>query len=183
MVNKTDKTINMTYRQIGLRDWPNKRVKKGGFQMIEVKKILFPIDFFENSPKILPYVKFMAEKMGAKIELIHVVRGAGDYAGFELGIAWYSSLKEDLIGGAEKAMSRFVDEYMSDIKDVKTIVEVGDIAEKIIDYANKNGIDMIIMGTHGRKGLEQIMFGSVATGVVRDATCPVITINPYKVNL
>ncbi|NIA08854.1 MAG: universal stress protein [Nitrospiraceae bacterium] len=151
--------------------------------MVEVKKILFPVDFFENSSKILPYVEFMAEKLGAKIELIHVVRGPGEYTGFELGVAWYSSLKKDVIGGAEKAMSRFVNEHMSDIEDVKTTVEVGDAVENILDYANKNKIDMIIMGTHGRKGLEQIMFGSVARGVVKGASCPVLTVNPYKVNL
>ncbi len=149
--------------------------------MVEVKKILFPVDFFENSDKILPYVKLMAEKLGAKIELLHVVRGSGEYAGFELGVAWYSNLKKDLMGGAEKAMNRFVDEHMSDIEDVKTSVEVGDTVEEILNYANKNGIDMIIMGTHGRKGLEQIMFGSVASGVVRGASCPVLTVNPYKV--
>ena len=55
-----------------------------------------------------------------------------------------------------------------------------DIAEQIMSYAKNNGCDMIIMGTHGYKGLERIIFGSVADKVVKNACCPVLTINPYQ---
>jgi nucleotide-binding universal stress UspA family protein len=150
--------------------------------MVEVKKILFPVDFFESSNKVLPFVKFMAEKLGAQIELIHVVRGPGDFTGYEMGGAWYSSYEGELLKGGEKAMGRFVEEKLAGL-DVETVVAVGDIAEEIIKHAQKTGTDMIIIGTHGRKGLEKIMFGSVASGVVRGASCPVLTINPYKVSI
>ena len=146
--------------------------------MAEIKKILFPVDFTASSDKVLPYVKLMADKLGAKVSLVHVVRGAEEFAGFEMGAAWYSSFEKELIDGAEKAMTRFVEE--NGLKDVETAVLVGDAGEELVKYADDNGIDMIIMGTHGRKGLEKIMFGSVAAEVVKKAKCPVLTVNPFK---
>jgi nucleotide-binding universal stress UspA family protein len=146
--------------------------------MAEIKKILFPVDFTASSDKVLPYVKLMADKLGAKVSLVHVVRGAEEFAGFEMGAAWYSSFEKELIDGAEKAMSRFVEE--NGLNDAETAVLVGDAGEELVKYAEENGIDMIIMGTHGRKGLEKIMFGSVAAEVVKKAKCPVLTVNPFK---
>ncbi len=146
--------------------------------MAEIKSILFPVDFTSSSEKVLPYVKLMAEKLGAKIHLVHVVRGAEEFAGFEMGAAWYSSFEKELIDGAEKAMRRFVEE--NGLDDAETAVIVGNAGEEIVKYAADKGIDMIIMGTHGRKGLEKIMFGSVAAEVVKMAKCPVLTVNPFK---
>jgi nucleotide-binding universal stress UspA family protein len=150
--------------------------------MVEIKKILFPVDFFESSNKVLPFVKFMAEKFGAQIELIHVVRGPGDFTGYEMGGAWYSSYEVELLKGGEKAMDRFVEEKLPGVENVETVIAVGDVVEKILEQAEKSGTDMIIIGTHGRKGLEKIMFGSVAAGVVKGAACPVLTVNPFKVS-
>ncbi len=146
--------------------------------MAEIKKILFPVDFTASSDKVLPYVKFMVDKLGARLSLIHVVRGAEEFAGFEMGAAWYSSFEKELIDGAEKAMHRFVEE--NDLSDADSAVLVGAAGEEIVKYADDNGIDMIIMGTHGRKGLEKIMFGSVAAEVVKKAKCPVLTVNPFQ---
>jgi len=157
--------------------------QKEGSSMVEIKKILFPVDFFESSNKVLPFVKFMAEKLGAQIELVHVVRGPGDFTGYEMGGAWYSSYEGELLKGGEKAMDRFVEENLSDVENVKTVIVVGDVVEKILEQAEKGGADMIIIGTHGRKGLERIMFGSVASGVVKGASCPVLTINPFRVSV
>ncbi len=149
--------------------------------MIEIKKVLFPVDFTEGSKRILPFVKFLVEKCGAELHLIHVVRGPEDFTGFEMGAAWFSSFEQELIKGAQKAMDRFVTEEFGEDANIPTQVLMGDAVDEIINYANRNEIDIIVMGTHGRKGLEKIMFGSVAEGVVKAASCPVITVNPYRV--
>lgn len=146
--------------------------------MAEIKKILFPVDFTASSEKILPYVKLMIDKLGAKLFITHVVRGTEEFAGFDMGAAWYSSFEKDVIDGAEKAMDRFVEE--NSLKDAECNVLIGNAGEEIVKFANDNDIDMIIMGTHGRKGLEKIMFGSVAAEVVKMAKCPVLTVNPFK---
>jgi len=59
-------------------------------------------------------------------------------------------------------------------------VLTGDVAEEILTFAAKKKVELIVMGTHGYKGLERIMFGSVADKVVKTACCPVMTINPYR---
>jgi nucleotide-binding universal stress UspA family protein len=148
--------------------------------MVEVKKILFPVDFTENSKKVLPYVKQFAKTFGAHITLLHVVRGPDEFSGFELGSAWWSSFETEVMEGSRTAMERFITDNLSDCKDVDYMILMGDIVEEINKFVAEKGVDLIIMGTHGRKGLEKAVFGSVAEGVVKHAGCPVLTINPFK---
>ncbi len=149
--------------------------------MPEIKKILFPVDFTGATTKIMPFVKDMVKAFNAKLYILHVIRSPEEFAGFEMGPAWYAAMEKDLKEGAKKSMKRLVVEELDDIDDVETAIEVGDIVDTIIKYVEDNDIDMIIIGTHGRKGLEKVMFGSVAEGVIKDAPCPVLTINPYKI--
>ena len=60
-------------------------------------------------------------------------------------------------------------------------VVAGDPSEEIINYINEHEVDLVIMGTHGRKGMDKIIFGSVAERVVKLAPVPVMVVNPYKV--
>ena len=69
---------------------------------------------------------------------------------------------------------------MLGIPGVQSKVLTGDIAEEIMAYAKSYDCDLIIMGTHGYKGFERIIFGSIADKVVKNACCPVLTINPYQ---
>lgn len=147
--------------------------------MVEVKKILFPIDFTKSSLKVLPYTRHMVEQLGAQLELVYVVRGPEEYSGFEMGAAWFSTYQDELMNGARKAMENFVEDNLEDLKPATAVV-MGDIVEEILKYAEDSKADMIIIGTHGRKGVEKIVFGSVAEGVVRRATCPVMTVNPFR---
>ncbi len=149
--------------------------------MFTVKKILFPVDFTMNMEKIIPIVKDMVKAFDAKLYVIHVIRSAEEFVGFEMGTAWYAALEKDLMDGAEKSMRRLVTEQLDDIDGVETQIAVGDVVDEILDYTKKQGIDLIIIGTHGRKGLEKVMFGSVAEGIIKEAPCPVLTVNPYKV--
>jgi nucleotide-binding universal stress UspA family protein len=57
---------------------------------------------------------------------------------------------------------------------------LGDAAEEVLNYVRSEGIDLVIMGTHGRKGLEKVVFGSVAERVVQKSPVPVLTINPHS---
>ena len=148
--------------------------------MFNVKKILFPVDFTMNMEKVLPYVKDTVKAFGAKLYVIHVIRSAEEFVGFEMGTAWYAALEKDLMDGAEKSMRRLVAEQLEDLSDVETQIATGDVVDEILDYVKKQDIDLIIIGTHGRKGLEKVMFGSVAEGIIKEAPCPVLTINPYK---
>jgi nucleotide-binding universal stress UspA family protein len=77
-------------------------------------------------------------------------------------------------------MYELVDEHFSEFPDTKTAVVVGDAAEQIINYIEDRHIDLVIMGTHGLKGMDKILFGSVADRVVKNSPVPVMVVNPYK---
>ncbi len=148
--------------------------------MKEIKKILVPVDFSENSTKIVQSAAAIAGKLEAKLDIVFVVQSFEDYSGFFVPHMPIAQFEEEMIQSAEKKMESYVEENVK--QDVVNEAKVlsGDVAEEIINYAKAQGIDMIIMGTHGYKGLEKVLFGSVAEKVVKTAPCPVLTINPYK---
>ena len=152
---------------------------------MEIKTILTPIDFSENAAKIADAAIYVAGKFKAALHFVFVVQEFEDYTGFMAPPVNMINLKEEIFESAQQQMNTFIDERAKDFTDagipsVQGKVLTGDIAEEIMAYAKANKSDMIIMGTHGYKGLERILFGSVADKVVKNACCPVLTINPYQ---
>ncbi|MDH5299165.1 MAG: universal stress protein [Desulfobulbaceae bacterium] len=145
----------------------------------EIKKILVPVDFSENSQKILQSAQFVAEKFQAKLAIVFVVQSIDDYSGFFVPHMPIAQFEEELLEGAKTKMASFLAENVK-ATGYESAVLAGDVAEEILRYADEKGVDMIVMGTHGYKGVEKILFGSVAEQVVKKAPCPVLTINPYK---
>jgi nucleotide-binding universal stress UspA family protein len=150
--------------------------------MLAIKRILFPIDFTENSAKILPYVLSVSEKYDAMIYLLHVVEdlskwGSASYIP-HIPLAQY---QEEASKGAEKTLNRVCEEQLQSCPNFQKRILFGDPAQEILKAIESEGIDMVIMGTHGRKGLEHVFFGSVAENVVKRSPVPVLTINPYKI--
>ena len=148
--------------------------------MREIKKILLPIDFSGASIKILQYAIFLAEKYNAKIFIVSVVEYPYTLSGLpssKLG----SEYEEQMIRIAEKKMASFIEENR-DLMPVflESSILSGHPAEKIISYAEMESFDLIIIGTHGHKGLEKMLLGSVAEKVIKLAPCPVLTINTYR---
>ena len=153
--------------------------------MMEMKKILFPCDVTENSSKILPYVLSVSEKYDSTIYLLHVVpdlqKWAKEYISHTSPYASLDMFKKEALEGAEKAIDRVCEEQLQSCPNFQRRVVSGDPATEILKTIETEDMDMVIMGTHGRKGLEHIILGSVAENVVRKSTVPVMTINPYKV--
>jgi nucleotide-binding universal stress UspA family protein len=143
---------------------------------MEIKKILVPVDFSENSQKILGSAGDIAGQFGASLSVVFVVQSFDDYSGFFVPHMPVAQFEEEMVQGAEKKMANFLEGH----EGIEAKVLVGDVAEEVVRHAEETGVDMIIMGTHGYKGLEKVMFGSVAEKVVKTAPCPVLTINPYK---
>lgn len=150
----------------------------------EIKKVVTPVDFSDNSKLIAESSAYLAGKFGASMHLVFVVQNFEDYSGFFVPQMTLPTLEGELIESAEKKMASFCEEMVDFCKkcgvdDLVYKVFMGDVGEKIVEYSIEIGADLIVMGTHGYKGLEKIMFGSVADKVVRSASCPVTTINPY----
>jgi nucleotide-binding universal stress UspA family protein len=91
-----------------------------------------------------------------------------------------SQIEKEIIEGAEKRLYEFVDEHFREFKRIKTTVEPGDATGRILQYIADHHIDLVIMGTHGRKGMDKIIFGSVAERVVKTSPVPVMVVNPYR---
>lgn len=148
--------------------------------MNEITKILVPIDFSKNAPKILKSAVYVAKKFDAELRIVYVVESLDAYAGFAVPHISLTKLEEELRIGAENKMTDFIEENTPQGIAYKDKVLVGDVAEEIKNYADNEQCDLIIIGTHGYKGLEKTLFGSVAEKVLKVAPCPVLTINPYK---
>jgi len=146
--------------------------------MCDFKKILFPVDLSEVSPKIVPYVREMAAKFDSEVHLVFVARILQHFTSIYVPHPSINKFEKELVEGAEKKLQEFTEEYFKDTP-CKAKVILGDAAQEVLNYVQSESIDLVIMGTHGRKGLEHIIFGSVAERVVKQSPVPVLTVNPY----
>jgi nucleotide-binding universal stress UspA family protein len=149
--------------------------------MIEVNKILFPCDLTGNSSKLLPYVLSMAEKFNSQIYLLHVVQDLQKWGNVFIPHSSTEVYQKEAMQGAEQAMNRACEEDLKGCANFKRMIVSGDPASKILESIESEGIDMVVVGTHGRKGLEHAIFGSVAENVVKKSPVPVLVVNPHKV--
>lgn len=146
--------------------------------MKQVQKILFPIDFTSPFESMVPWVSMFAEKFGATVYVLFVTQDLSNFSTFFVPHGNIQSFQEEAVASARKKMDAVVKQSFKDFPKLETRVEVGAAAEKILDLARKEQIDLIIMGVHGRKGLDRAIFGSVADKVVQSAPCPVLTVHP-----
>jgi nucleotide-binding universal stress UspA family protein len=127
----------------------------------------------------------IAGKFSAYLDLIFVVEKFEDYAHFFTPQTNLPAMRDDLLNAAKERMNIFIEENKEKLNalGVSTIngqVLSGDVAEEIVNYADRANAQLIIMGTHGYKGFNRLVFGSVAEKVLKTAGCPVITVNPYR---
>ena len=148
--------------------------------MIEIKKILFPLDLTENSSKILPYVLSVSEKYNSQIYLLHVVQDLNKWGKLYVPHPSMDKFQEEAIKNAKKAMDKICENQLQSCPNFQKRVVSGDTVDEILKIIESESIDLLIMGTHGRKGLEHVIFGSVAENVVKKSPVPVLSINPYK---
>ncbi|NLD35589.1 MAG: universal stress protein [Desulfatiglans sp.] len=142
--------------------------------MTGYKKILFPTDLGEESKKIAEHVKLMAEKFGADIEIVYVASVGHYYNTLDMPVAGLEHFETEVVSAANNQIKSFAEEVFAGMK-VKTQVLSGNPAEETVEYAEKNGIDLIIMG-HSRAGLERILLGSVAHRILKLAPVPVMIV-------
>ena len=146
--------------------------------MKQVQKILFPIDFASHYETLVPWVSTFAEKFGATVYVLFVTQDLANFATFFVPHGNIQSFQEEALTAAKKKMAAVAQESFKAFPKLETRVDIGSPAEKILEVAGKEKIDLIVMGVHGRKGLDRAIFGSVADKVVQSAPCPVLTVRP-----
>jgi nucleotide-binding universal stress UspA family protein len=136
------------------------------------KKILHPVVFSRSSDAIVPFVQIMAKQFKSQIHLLFVVKACRSLS--------IGQPESEIIRDAKSRLLEFKNNHFSDFPDTVTSTAVGDTWEEIIFYLHSKSIDLVIMGTHGRKAFEKIVFGSVAERVIKTAPVPVLVVNPYR---
>jgi len=149
--------------------------------MVGFKKILFPVDLTENASKILPYVMSMAEKYDSTIYLLHVVQDLQRWGKLYIPHGSTEKIQKEAVEGANKAMNRVCEDKLQSCPNFQRRVVSGDPATEIVKTIEAEGIDLVVVGTHGRKGMEHAIFGSVAENVVKKSPVPVLVVNPFKI--
>ena len=145
--------------------------------MAKLQKIVCALDLSEHSRQVAEYATMLAKTSGASIVAVYAAPTLTQYTGFHVPPNTIDSFVGEIVSGAEKAMADFVAEHFPDVQ-VKAEVVVGYAAEEILSLAENEDADLIVMGTHGRKGIDRILFGSVAEKVVKNSSRPVLTIRP-----
>lgn len=145
--------------------------------MILLKNILVATDFAEPSDAALGYGRDFARSYGSTLHVLHVADNVvGRFAG-EGSAAFLPNLQNDVERAARASLDGVVNDEDRTALHAKAVVVTSlSTAEAIVDYAHEHRIDLIVMGTHGRRALAHLLMGSVAERVVRTAPCPVLTV-------
>ena len=128
--------------------------------MKPIKKILCSVDLSDHSAEVAEYAALLASKLGAEVTAIYVAPTLSQYTGFKV---------------PQSDIHAFVGEIVRATGEVL----VGYASDEILAKAKRDDMDLIVMGTHGRKGIDRIIFGSVAEKVVKNSPIPVLTIRPH----
>jgi nucleotide-binding universal stress UspA family protein len=146
--------------------------------MITIKNVLVPTDFGEAAATALTYGRDIARTFGATLHVLHVVEDVFARAiGAEVYVADLAAARRGLEESAGKELEAVVrDDDRRELGAKTVITTAAAPALAIAEYAKKAGIDLIVMGTHGRGAMAHLLVGSVAERVVRTAPCPVLTV-------
>ena len=140
------------------------------------KTILFATDFSESSEHAFQYALSLARKFESRLAIIHVINEPVDLRGFYVPHISFDKLEEEIEQGARKMMEKFCRTHGQDYPRIETEVVPGIPYDEIIKKSGELGADLIVVGTHGRTGLDHVLFGSTAEKVVRKSPVPVMTI-------
>lgn len=149
---------------------------------MKFNRILFPVDLSETSEKMAPFAIMAAEKFNASIHILFVARELAYYSNMYVPSAAIDNFRHQVIRGSEITINEFKGKHFKSTDDVTCSVVSGDINDKILETIKTDKTDLLLLGSHGRKGLEKIVFGSIADRIMKTSPVPVLLVNPYKVN-
>lgn len=141
--------------------------------MLQIKKILFPTDYSACAEQAFSQAAYLAERYDAELHVLHVTEPL-------MALQPLGFTEADIAKDLHLPVSDAMTEMQSAVKNTLINVEVppveGSVERAILAYAVQHRIDVIVMGTHGRRAVDRLLLGSVAGKVVRLAECPVITV-------
>ena len=155
----------------------------------KMKKVLIALDYNPTAQKVAEVGFSMAKSMKAEVILLHVISDPMYYSSTEyspiMGFTGYldmGALQLDSVDGLKKASQHFLDkskQHLGD-KSILTLVKEGDFADSILDTAKELNADVIVIGSHSRKWLENILMGSVTEKVLHHTSIPLFIVPTKK---
>jgi len=146
--------------------------------MARYSKILVPVDLSEMSREVFRQAHDLGRKFDSQMHLLHIVESWTSAIPVPTAAAYAEMLAEQQ-SRASRELERLLGDEPCPTSTIHE-VRVGHAAEEILRYAEQAGIDLIVMGTHGRSGLNRWLLGSVAQKVVQCAPCPVLIVRPQE---
>jgi nucleotide-binding universal stress UspA family protein len=140
--------------------------------MIAMKQVLVPTDFSDASDAALRYGIALARAFHAKLHLLHIPEHPRAMAAAEYPIGLVAALRN---ADHERLGQLLTEQEYRELLPERAM-RIGTPCDEIVGYAGEHDIDLIVMGTHGRRGIARVLMGSVAEHVVRTAPCPVLTV-------
>jgi nucleotide-binding universal stress UspA family protein len=147
---------------------------------MQFRHILAPTDFSAYSKKAVASALELAKKFGAKLSLLHVVELPVYPVEGYVPPSLSTTFLEDLERQASEDLAQVIPEAESAGVEVERLITMGTPYRTIIETAETEHVDLIVMATAGRTGFSHLVLGSIAERVVRTASCPVITIRPHE---
>lgn len=144
--------------------------------MKDFSTILVAVDFSDSSQNAFKVALNMANKYSARLILLHVINEPVDLRGFYVPHISFEKLEEEIEEGANKMMESFCRQNLDGYGNYESHIVPGLPYEQIIQQADQHSADLIVLGTHGRTGLDHVLFGSTAEKVVRKSPLPVLTV-------
>ncbi|HSF30254.1 MAG TPA: universal stress protein [Candidatus Tectomicrobia bacterium] len=147
---------------------------------MQFRHILAPTDFSEYSEKAVASALELAKKFGAKLSILHVIELPPYPIEGYVPPSLSTTFLDDLERQATQDLAQLVPDAEAGNVEVVRMVAVGTPYRKIIETAESEHVDLIVMATAGRTGFSHLVMGSIAERVVRAASCPVLTIRPRE---
>jgi nucleotide-binding universal stress UspA family protein len=139
-------------------------------------KLLLPTDFSDCSAEAARVARLLAERFGSRIVVLHVLDEPAALDPMFRGDVPLEMLRSRMEQFAQENMDAFLAAHFSGFENVDTMLAAGIPYREIIKKARECGAGLIVIGTHGRTGVEHVIFGSTAEKVVRIAPCPVLSV-------
>ncbi|WP_321371912.1 universal stress protein [uncultured Desulfuromusa sp.] len=144
--------------------------------MKKISTVLTAIDFSDSSDNAFQMALSLAKSFSAKLLVLHVINEPVNLRGFYVPHISFEKLEEEIEEGAQKMMESFCRSNLVDFTDYECLIVAGLPYEQIIKQAEEKSADLIVLGTHGRTGIDHVLFGSTAEKVVRKSDVPVLTV-------
>jgi nucleotide-binding universal stress UspA family protein len=144
---------------------------------MKFQKILLPTDFSDESLYALSYAVDLAKIFNANLYLLHVIYDIEKVSNLHIPHPSLTELYKDLENHAKKNLDSFGIDIREGLKNVETVVKRGISYEEIINFAEENAIDLIVIGTLHRSAIERFFIGSTTQRIIRNAPCPVLVVS------